>query len=116
MSDTGLFSWNDSKKKQAVDYLLEKISQSSVAPLVKNVIVYGSVARGEDTKESDVDLLIFAKPNKQVDEVINKSATEALLRFDVLIEAFIRPPEDLVSPSSYFVARALQSGKQIYVQ
>ncbi len=48
----------ESRHKKALRYAMEKISHSAVAPYVHELYLYGSYARGEQTFESDVDLLL----------------------------------------------------------
>lgn len=44
----------------AINSFVQEITQK-YPDKINNVIIYGSVARGEDTRESDVDLLITGK-------------------------------------------------------
>lgn len=48
----------ESRHKRALKYAMEKIIQSPLAPYVNELILYGSYARGTQTWESDVDLLL----------------------------------------------------------
>ena len=47
------------RHKNAMTYALKKIQQSPIALYVKNVILYGSCARGEASCGSDVDLCVL---------------------------------------------------------
>ena len=47
------------RHKNAMTYALKKIQQSPIAVYVKNVILYGSCARGEASWGSDVDLCVL---------------------------------------------------------
>lgn len=47
------------RHKNAMTYALKKIQQSPIALYVKNVILYGSCARGEASWGSDVDLCVL---------------------------------------------------------
>lgn len=55
---------------------------------IHNIRVFGSVARGEDTRESDIDFLV------QIDE--NRSLTE-FCRFRLDLQAMLRRDCDVVS-------------------
>lgn len=46
------------KHQRALDYALLQIKESPIFPYVKNIIVYGSCARGEEKWDSDLDLLL----------------------------------------------------------
>ena len=59
-----------------------------------NVRVFGSVARGEDTEESDVDLLVALEPGRSLlDHAALKIEMEELLRrpVDVATERGLKP-------------------------
>ena len=49
------------RKQLAIDF-----AQSLDHPEIEKIILFGSVARGEDTEDSDIDILIFIK--KELDE------------------------------------------------
>ncbi|MFR3139016.1 MAG: nucleotidyltransferase family protein [Lacrimispora saccharolytica] len=53
----------ESRHKQALRYAMEKISCSPLAPYVNELYLYGSYARGTQTWESDVDLLLTLDAN-----------------------------------------------------
>ena len=44
------------RKQLAIDF-----ARSLDHPEIEKIILFGSVARGEDTEESDIDILIFTK-------------------------------------------------------
>ena len=46
------------RSKQALDYAVDQIRKSPLAPYVRAVYVFGSYARNEETFRSDVDLLL----------------------------------------------------------
>ncbi len=54
-------------------FLLETLDKESNK--INQIILFGSVARGEDTKKSDVDLFIDANENK-LEEKINQIKEE----------------------------------------
>lgn len=49
------------RHEQAIAYALKQIKASPLAPFVQDVILFGSVARGEERFVSDVDLLLVLK-------------------------------------------------------
>lgn len=53
----------ESRHKQALRYAMEKISCSPLASYVNELYLYGSYARGTQTWESDVDLLLILDGN-----------------------------------------------------
>ena len=43
---------------KAIDYALSKIKESPLSKFVKEVVLFGSVARNEERYDSDIDLLL----------------------------------------------------------
>ncbi|MFQ6126341.1 MAG: nucleotidyltransferase domain-containing protein [Candidatus Heimdallarchaeota archaeon] len=58
---------------------------------LKQIILYGSWARGEATEESDIDLLIVlegnVRPGKEIDRMIDL-ITEINLKYNVLLAVY----------------------------
>lgn len=46
------------RSQKSIDFALDKIKQSEIAPFVRKLYLYGSCARGEQEYNSDVDLLL----------------------------------------------------------
>ena len=66
------------RKKLAIDFV-----QSLNHPEIEKIILFGSVARGDDTKDSDIDILIITK-NIDDDLKIEDDIYEKT--FDILLE------------------------------
>ena len=66
------------RQKNAMTYALKKIQQSPIAVYVKNVILYGSCARGETSWGSDVDLCVLL--NEDVRKLPNYAQIIHLLK------------------------------------
>lgn len=66
------------RHKNAMTYALKKIQQSPIAAYVKNVILYGSCARGEASWGSDVDLCVLL--NEDVRKLPNYAQIIHLLK------------------------------------
>lgn len=60
--------------RKSIEYAVNVIRKSSLAPFVKALYLYGSCARGEQTYGSDVDLFLELQPDfdtqKYKDDVI----------------------------------------------
>ena len=58
---------------------------------LKNIILYGSWARGKATKESDIDLIVVLEgkvlPGKEIDRMIN-IITDINLKYGVLLSVY----------------------------
>lgn len=66
------------RQKNAMTYALKKIQQLPIAVYVKNVILYGSCARGEASWGSDVDLCVLL--NEDVRKLPNYAQIIHLLK------------------------------------
>ena len=64
----------------------------NLAPYVK-IILFGSVARGDDTEESDIDILIITTNSDELSDEINSSAVDIILAKDEFISLYIMGEE-----------------------
>ncbi|GAB6173681.1 nucleotidyltransferase domain-containing protein [Paradesulfitobacterium aromaticivorans] len=61
-----------------------------LASNIKDVRLFGSVARGNGTPESDIDILVLVeKEDKLTDDTIMDSAVDVNLNYDVVISPII---------------------------
>lgn len=84
----------------------------------QKVIVFGSVARGEIRKDSDIDLLIIKNSDKKRPFRI-KDVFAAIRGLDrsYSLDALVYTPAELekrVSLGDYFITRVLAEGKVLY--
>ena len=60
---------------------VEAISSDNIV----QTILFGSVARGDDTNESDIDILIIIRSdNRQVEDMIDKMVVDFILEKEVI--------------------------------
>ena len=57
------------------------------------IILFGSVARGDDTEESDIDILIITTNSDELSDEINSSAVDIILAKDEFISLYIMGEE-----------------------
>ena len=80
---------------------------------LKNIILYGSWARGDATDESDIDLLIVLEgkvtPGKEIDKMIN-IITEINLKHGVLISVYPISEEDYSTVNSPLLINVRREG------
>ncbi|MDI6723106.1 MAG: nucleotidyltransferase domain-containing protein [Methanobacterium sp.] len=67
--------------------IAEEFSNSLDYPEIEEIILFGSVARGEDTDDSDIDLLIISGKKRETKNKIMKKVSEALLESGTYISA-----------------------------
>jgi len=76
-------------EKKAIDELIEKLKETYGENLVK-VILYGSKARGDQTEDSDIDIMIILRDFKnKVEEIKKVIAIVSSINF--IYEVFISP-------------------------
>ena len=80
---------------------------------LKQIILYGSYARGNATEDSDIDLLIVlkgkVKPGKEIDRMID-IVTEINLRYNVLISVYPISEEDYEKVNSPLLINVRREG------
>jgi len=80
---------------------------------LEKVILYGSWARGDATKESDIDLIIIIKgkvlPGKEIDRMID-IITEINLKYDVLISVYPISEKDYSTVNSPLLINVRKEG------
>ena len=94
----------DYKENDIASILREKLRKIS-CPFIKAIILFGSMARGEATERSDVDLLILHENYKITDPVIRRRKLYIILKkllgeefeeisiIDMDIKKFLKPRE-----------------------
>ena len=83
---------------------------------VRQAILFGSLARGEDTSRSDLDLILVQDTDKRfLDRYDGILADVSAVAGNRDVDLLIYTPEELEAISERpFIARALREGKVIY--
>ncbi len=80
---------------------------------LKDIVLYGSWARGDATEESDIDLLIVLQgkviPGKEVDRMIN-IITDINLEYGVLLSVYPISEEDYSTVKSPLLINVRREG------
>ncbi|MDR2966539.1 MAG: nucleotidyltransferase domain-containing protein [Methanobacteriaceae archaeon] len=77
------------RKQLAIDF-----AKSLNHPEIEKIILFGSVARGDDTKDSDIDILIIAtNKTKKLKKDVYSKASDILLETMEDISVKINPVE-----------------------
>ena len=80
---------------------------------LKEIILYGSWARGEATEDSDIDLIVVlegsVEPGKEIDRMID-IITDINLRYNVLISVYPVNDEDYITLKSPLLMSARREG------
>ena len=79
----------------------------------KNIVLYGSWARGEATDKSDIDVIVILKgkviPGKEIDRMID-IITEINLEYGVLISIYPVSEDDYFTVNSPLLINARREG------
>lgn len=80
---------------------------------LKNIILYGSWARGDATEESDIDLLVILEgkviPGKEIDRMID-IITEVNLKYGVLLSVYPISEENYLKVNSPLLINVRREG------
>jgi uncharacterized protein (UPF0332 family)/predicted nucleotidyltransferase len=103
------------EKREALDYFLAHLLGSEVKDYIAKIFLFGSVARGYATGDSDIDLLVFALGETEKVRVTCADASfEAVLEYGESIEPMVYSANEFRYPASDFVSIAIQRGKEVY--
>ncbi len=85
-------------------------------PEVSSVILYGSVARGEDTEDSDIDLLVLTRKRAKIDRKLNDIVADYILETSELPMPIVHTERDFNERESHFFTEIKKHGKKIYAR
>ena len=75
------------------------------------IILFGSVARGDDTEESDIDILIFRANSDELSDEINSAVVDIILEKDEFISPQVMSEEHFNKTIDYpFLTNVLKEG------
>lgn len=78
---------------------------------IKLIMLFGSVARGEDTKESDIDILIVSPNADDLRYKINRIAVDIILEKDEVISPHLMTEEHFnKTRNNSFLTNVLNEG------
>jgi len=79
-----------------------------------NIILFGSVARGDDTKESDIDILIISNHREDIDDKISDEIAWIMYDKQELISAHVISEEIFNKTKNFsFLTNVLKEGVSI---
>ena len=98
-------------KRRLEDELRVFIDQWSRDPSIKKIILFGSVARGEVHRGSDLDLIIIQETDKKFLSRLEPFYRDARVAMDILVYT---PEEFAAMAEGVFLKNALRDGVVIY--
>ena len=91
--------------------IAEEFSKSIDYPEIDQIILFGSVARGEDTEESDIDILIISDKKLETKDKLMRKVSDALLKFGVYISAKVISKEEYENlENTHFISNIKREG------
>ena len=90
---------------------VEAISSDNIV----QTILFGSVARGDDTNESDIDILIIIRSdNRQVEDMIDKMVVDFILEKEEVISPHVMTEDHFNKNKDYsFLKTVMAEGMVI---
>ena len=78
---------------------------------VKKIILFGSVARGDDTSESDIDILIIVSSKSAVEKFIADTAYNFIANYHEVVSAHLMSEAHYNRTKDYsFLSNVLKEG------
>lgn len=78
---------------------------------VKKIILFGSVARGEDDSNSDIDILIISNHGRKIEPLIAEEVVKIILDKGELISAHVMSEKHFNQTKNYsFLTNVLKDG------
>lgn len=105
---------NLSKKRKALKSFEKGLLKTPAKQFLEKIILYGSLAWGKPTKESDIDIVLISKKPKLIDKLSEEIAFQTLLRHGELIEPLVYSKKEYQSPKSAILMKAILHGKEVY--
>ncbi|MFB6159423.1 MAG: nucleotidyltransferase domain-containing protein [Candidatus Nanohalobium sp.] len=99
------------KHRKAFEEFAEK-AQEDLGDSLKKLVLYGSVARGEESEGSDVD--VFAVVEEGLEDELYSLAAKAGRKHEVHLAVIVRNPEEYeLVRDSYFTREVMESGEAV---
>jgi uncharacterized protein (UPF0332 family)/predicted nucleotidyltransferase len=103
------------KKRNALNRFSRYLLSSPEGRHVGKILLFGSLAHGEVTDGSDIDVLILAAGNlNAVENAAADAAFEAGMDFGESVEPIVYCLDEVRYPSSYFLYNVSRRGEEIY--
>ena len=91
--------------------IAKKFAKTIKSDDIKLIMLFGSVARGEDTKESDIDILIVSPNADDLRYKINRIAVDIILEKDEVISPHLMTEEHFnKTKNNPFLTNVLNEG------
>ncbi|WP_407380340.1 nucleotidyltransferase domain-containing protein [Methanobrevibacter sp.] len=94
--------------------IAREFAEAIKSDYIIKIILFGSVARGEDTEESDIDILIISNHHMEIDDMIADEIAWIMYDKNELISAHVMSEELFYKTKSFsFLTNVLRDGVSI---
>lgn len=107
----------DPKLNAAADFAA-RLLNGPLGERIERIILFGSVATGDATLDSDVDVMVFGDaPTETLQSAVADAAFDAMLEDGVeLVSPIAFSLDELQCPSHYLTYNVLQNGREIFAR
>ncbi|MFB6159429.1 MAG: nucleotidyltransferase domain-containing protein [Candidatus Nanohalobium sp.] len=102
-----------SKHRKAFEEFAEK-AKEELGDSLKKLVLYGSVARGEETEESDVDIFAVVESRSQKRN-LEQLAAEIGVEYGVLFSAIVKTEKDYKEMEDSSFSQEVRDTGEVYV-
>ncbi len=91
--------------------IAREFAKSIKSDKIIKIILFGSVARGDDTEESDIDILIISNHWEQIDSLITDAVFKVVLDKEELISPYVLSEKQFNETRNFnFLTHVLEDG------
>ncbi|MFB6159425.1 MAG: nucleotidyltransferase domain-containing protein [Candidatus Nanohalobium sp.] len=102
-----------SRHREAFEVFAEK-AEEELGDSLKKLVLYGSVARGEESEKSDVDVFAVVKSEEEK-QVLRDLAFETGLEYEVSFSPIVKTEEEYLEVKDTVYGREVRSTGEIHV-
>ncbi|MBU4331512.1 nucleotidyltransferase domain-containing protein [Patescibacteria group bacterium] len=104
------------KKKRALNYFKGRILNRAKKDDIAKIYLFGSLAREKVREDSDIDILIFSRKEKdrRLEDIIDETAFDTVVKYGESVEPLIYSFKDFKFPKSAFLKRVILDGRELY--
>jgi uncharacterized protein (UPF0332 family) len=103
------------RKQKALDNFLSRLLSTEAKNWIGKIILFGSMSKGNASKDSDIDLLILVID--KIDDVLDRCAEASMwtgIETGENVEPLVYCLDEARYTSSYFLYQVLKRGREVY--
>jgi len=96
--------------RELKDYIL----QDEIKDKIAKIILFGSYAKGYETVNSDIDIMVFTTAGKEIEKIILDKIYDFMVKHNVPLEVVVSNIYDLYLSPDYFTYNVVHHGVEVY--